>query len=229
MAQQKRDGTKGMEIGKWVGETVRATRSKLVTCRPENTGGATLYARLANWVPAPGVDPDYPPLYERPDLEVLRHVGLSTPKNRTEFSIRGYHFHADIDEGQMDIILASVADGREYKYRIETGYYDGFPLDVHQFIRLRAPDDFDNVGEMPSRWIRLYNYSTEIRARGDGALMFLPAGMRPWTVDALNLAFPLETIPCAALADWTPLHDMACFVGFVPYSPIANAVIEVRG
>lgn len=232
---------KQMEVGKWFAPR---TKSKLVKCSPWGLLGATLYCRLANWREWESSDPDYPPLFNREPLLVSRNVGLSTSIDVTDFSIRGYRFHAIVDEAEISIDRNAEDSGvepspNEWEYHIETGYYPGPPIDVYQYIQFAPYDYEDSETDVVHRVIQLYDYTHEFRARGwrpeegaaDGNLIFLSAGSTP-TVDPIAdaLALQLETVPLSSCVEWTPLNPWARYVFWAPANASEDyCVVEVRG
>lgn len=204
-----------------------------------------LYVKLANWRLASGVEEaNYPPLFVREPLLIQRHVGNVVSRDITDFSIRGYRFHACLDEGEIEIGRTepdpSVAIDKEWEWYITTGYYDGYPADVHQELFFYG-SDYESDGEAPdviNRYVKIYDFTREFRARSwgwpsgsGGNVLFYSAGTTPVSNPATDpLVQLVESLPLAAVNDWTQLHPLARYVAFAPADETAdNCVFEARG
>ncbi|NIP95459.1 MAG: hypothetical protein GWO24_19255, partial [Akkermansiaceae bacterium] len=194
-------------IGRWVepGQRIRVLNKE-----PFRGQGATLYVRPADWR-AKVAEPNFAPLVRREPLLIRRHAGNSTSLDYVDFSIRGYRFHMDGDQGQVDVeryivpIDQTTLGVDEWDLFIETGFYDGFPVDVYQQLFF-YPYDYTSDGiatDVVNRYVQIMDYTREYRARHTGwpsgttgTLLFFTAGLNasanPATDPVLTL---LESVP----------------------------------
>jgi hypothetical protein len=241
--QQKRTGTRQAEngLGRWFTPN---TRARVLNQEPFRGQGGTLYVRLANWRLAAGIsEANNAPLIVREPLIIRRHVGNVTSRDYCDFSIRGYRFHAAIDQGQIDIERAgdpSLVADNEWDWFIESGFYDGFPADVYQVLNF-YPSDYTSDGQatdVVNRYVKIYDFTREFRARSwgwpsgsGGSVLFYSAGSQPECNPATDpLVTFIESLPLSTVNDWTPLNPLARYVAFAPADDTADyAIFEARG
>lgn len=227
-------GHKTLQSARWF---IGVSAATVVRARPTGATGATLYALPARWRVTEGGQAEQPPplLFYRPSIIVRRHVGNVVSEDRGDLSIRGYRFHADIDEAEIALDFKARIEGREedeYDYLIQAGYYDGFPVPVYQVAEMNEADYEETEGVITyCRYVRLFDFTTEYRARGEGQLVFLPASQScPATEpDAVALANPLETVNITDCHHWRPLHRCARWFYFIPDGAASICQFEARG